>query len=497
VLHRRRPATDANLALLRRPLDGVVTEAGGANDHFTAVSGPMRRWERTLELRDGDVIEHLDARLARGPWAFVVHLAIRVWWRTRKPGSARPWWAPPDQMDQRSASILMTAALATMTFGYLNTVHTQTLTFVAKDFGSSRSDQSWSAAAVRTGIVIAMVIGALADRRGRRYIVLFCAIAAPAVAALGAVMPSLATVTATQMVARPLSLSMDLVLTIMVAEEMPRRARAFAIAMTTMCQGLGAGICVMALRLADIGESGWRWVYVLPLGFWVLVPYLWRHLPESRRFVAAHATTTRLRDNRGRFALLAVGAFATNLFVAPASVFQNDYLRLERGYDGAGVSLYTLVTQTPAGLGVLVGGKLAETRGRRSVAVIAVVLGTLGTLASFATSGWLLWTVSLVGAIIAGAAAPAMLVFSAELFPTAKRGLAKATLLTITLIGSSLGLLFVGALSDGKALIGPMSIVAIGPLIAALLVFLRYPETASRELEDLNPQDRVVLTDAS
>jgi MFS family permease len=493
VATRRRPATPANLAALSAPLDGVVLEEQVASGHFRAIEGPMRRWERTVTITGDHVTEHLDAKLARGPWAFVIHLALTVWWKTRRAGSARPWWAPPDRFDQRSASILMTAALATLTFGYLNTLHTQTLTFVASDFGSSRSDQSWSAAAVRTGIVMAVGIGAMADRRGRRYIVLGCAIVAPLAAALGALMPSLPTLTATQMVARPLSLSMDLVLTIMVAEEMPRRGRAFAVAMMTMCQGLGAGLCVMALRLADAGRSGWRWVYVFPLGFWILVPYLWKHLPESRRFTAAHATTSRLRDHKGRFVMLAVGAFATNLFVAPASVFQNDFLRLERGYNGARVSLYTLVTQTPAGIGVLIGGKLAETRGRRVVAVVAVVLGTLGTLASFGTYGWVLWTVSIVGSIIAGSAAPALLVYSAELFPTANRGLAKATLLTITLIGSSLGLLFVGAVSDGRSLIGPMSIVAVGPMIAAVLIFTRYPETASQELEDLNPEDRAAL----
>jgi MFS family permease len=488
---RRRSRTDDVIEALERPLDGVVLEiAGDQPGTFVGTEGPMVRWTRTLTITGSSVDEHVDFRVAPGPWAWLIRLAVIGWWRVRKPGALRPFWVPNDRLDVRSASVLMVAALATLTFGYLNTLHTQTLTFVAEEFGSTRSDQSWSAAAVRTGIVIAIGIGALADRRGRRTLVLACSIAAPIAAALGALTTSLPLLTATQMVARPLSLSMDLVLAIMLAEEMPRGARAFAVAMTTMCQGLGAGMCVISLRLADIGVRGWRLVYVVPLIFLVLVPYLWRHLPESRRFVATHDTTTRLRDHRGRFALLAVGSFCTNLFVAPASVFQNDYLKLERGYSPGEISNYTLFTQTPSGLGVLIGGKLAELRGRRVVAVVAVVIGTLGALASFATSGWLLWVVSTVGAIVAGAAAPALLVYSAELFPTANRGIAKATLLTITLIGSSIGLLFVGWYGESAAYIVPMSIVAIGPMISAVLVATRYPETAGRELEDLNPQDR-------
>ena len=35
-----------------------------------------------------------------------------------------------------------------------------------------------------------------------------------------------------------------------------------------------------------------------------------------------------------------------------------------------------------------------------------------------------------------------------------------------------------------------MSILAAGPLLLAVLVLAAYPETAGKELEDLNPEDR-------
>jgi hypothetical protein len=38
----------------------------------------------------------------------------------------------------------------------------------------------------------------------------------------------------------------------------------------------------------------------------------------------------------------------------------------------------------------------------------------------------------------------------------------------------------------GKALLA----LSVGPLVVAALVILRFPETASIELEDLNPDDR-------
>jgi hypothetical protein len=46
-------------------------------------------------------------------------------------------------------------------------------------------------------------------------------------------------------------------------------------------------------------------------------------------------------------------------------------------------------------------------------------------------------------------------------------------------------------MSDAFGRIGPgMAILAMGPLLLALLVLTAFPETAQRELEDLNPEDR-------
>jgi hypothetical protein len=63
----------------------------------------------------------------------------------------------------------------------------------------------------------------------------------------------------------------------------------------------------------------------------------------------------------------------------------------------------------------------------------------------------------------------------------------------VALAGSVAGLLAVGGLSDQFGSIGPaMAIVGVGPVLLAFLVALAFPETARRELEDLNPEDRGV-----
>ena len=89
-------------------------------------------------------------------------------------------------------------------------------------------------------------------------------------------------------------------------------------------------------------------------------------------------------------------------------------------------------------------------------------------------------------------AIPALGVYGPELFPTGQRGLANGGLQVVSVAGSSLGLLAAGWLADRFDALGPaMAILAVGPALLVLLVALWYPETAHRELEDLNPSDRI------
>ena len=66
-------------------------------------------------------------------------------------------------------------------------------------------------------------------------------------------------------------------------------------------------------------------------------------------------------------------------------------------------------------------------------------------------------------------------------------------IVTCGVVGSSVGLLFAGWLSDrlDGELGPPLAVLALGPLIVAALVNFRYPETKDRELEDINPEDRL------
>jgi MFS family permease len=261
-----------------------------------------------------------------------------------------------------------------------------------------------------------------------------------------------------------------------------------------MAAALGAGFCVMALPLADLGDDGWRFLYLLPLLGLPLCASVARALPETRRFAVRHGDVP-LAGHGQRLALLGVSTFLLAMFTAPASQFLNEFLRDERDFSALRIAIFTVATNTPGGIGVVVGGRLADVRGRRAVAAVGIVGGVGATVLMYLASGPALWAWSLVGAVVGAATIPALGVYGPELFPTSLRGRASGLIGVLAVIGSGIGLLAAGELSDRLDGLGPaLSLLALGPAVVAVLVLALYPETADTELEDLNPEDRAVAS---
>jgi MFS family permease len=379
-------------------------------------------------------------------------------------------------------------AAASMTAAYANTLFTQTANYAADDFGIGKFEQGVGGVAVRIGVVFALPLAVLADRVGRRRMIVLAAWLAPLICALGALAPNFATLVATQTLGRPMAIALDFLVAVAAAEEMPRNSRAYAVSVLAMASGLGAGIAVGALPLVRLGDSGWRLVYLLTL-IWVIVAIdLRRRLPETRRFERPHVVAPRL--NRFRFTQLAAVSFFANLFVAPASFFQNRYLDEVRGLSPSAVTLFTFSTATPAALGFVVGGKIADVYGRRGLLVFGLPLATALGVVSFSVDGVGMWLGAFGTGFVGGIAYPAFAVYRTELFPTGNRSRATGLITAAALLGGSVGLLVTGRLLDrGWSYGAALGLMAVGELLAVLVIVFRYPETAHRDLDELNPED--------
>jgi MFS family permease len=473
--------------------DTIVAELAVGDGRFVQREGPFTEYERVVERIGGELRDVTTYRLVVPWFGWLFRWPMRSALRSTRPEhGVQPRWAPPDRLTAHQVRALGLLAAVSMSAAFVNTLFTQTVNFAADTFGITEQGQGIAGVIVRFGIVFALPFTVLADRVGRRRMIVLLAWLAPTLSSLGAFAPNFWALTATQTLARPMGIALDLLIAVAVAEEMPKNSRAYAVSVLAMASGLGAGIAVMALPLADIGPDGWRLVYVVSLVWLIAALDVSRRLTETPRFrhIAATHAVGRARIDRRRLAMIATVAFSANLFVAPASYFQNRYLDDVRGYSAAGIALFTLATATPASIGFVVGGRMADTTGRRRMLAISLPLATTLLVLSFMTGGWPMWVAAFGGGLVGGMAYPAFAVYRTELFPTARRGQAGGTIAATALVGGSIGLLLAGwLLSRGWTYGSVMGTLALGQVAAATIVFTTYPETAHRSLEEINPQD--------
>ncbi|MEZ5374473.1 MAG: hypothetical protein R2704_17465 [Microthrixaceae bacterium] len=84
-----------------------------------------------------------------------------------------------------------------------------------------------------------------------------------------------------------------------------------------------------------------------------------------------------------------------------ATQLQADYLKADRGYSALWVTLFIIITNTPAGLGVVLGGRWGDSWGRKPVAAIGMVECRAPPRCS-CSPGASMWVASLLSAVIGG-----------------------------------------------------------------------------------------------
>ena len=483
------------LERILRPRDGLVLERPSGDGAYEAEGGPFSHYRRTVSAREGDdgatdVEQVVEFRLALPRFGWMVVPLFRGHLRKLEEPRSPPWWAPIDRIDPPAALSLASLGAVAVVIGYVLTLLPQTITFAASQFHADKTAQGVALASTRADIVFVLVLVALADRRGRQLLLLISAGGASILTAAGAVAPSLSWLAITQVGASGFASAAVVLITIMAAETMPRSSRAYSLSLLTVVGSIGSGVVLGLLFIADLGPGGWRVLYAIGLLGLPMVIGIGRTLPESPRFLAAHPDAV-LTGHGRRLWLLAGAALLLNLFVAPASEFLNDFLRQERHYSAATISLFVAVTSIPGGIGLMLGGRRAETSGRRMVAAVAVFGGIGFTVVQFLTGGAVMWSASSVSSVFLAALVPAFGIYGPELFPTALRGRANALIQGLARVGSVVGLVVVGRLADHLGSYGPaLALVAVGPLALVVLILAAFPETAHRELEDLNPEDK-------
>ena len=478
---------------LLAPRSDIVLEQAAADGAFTAVDGPVERYRRTvtvepLEPGQVEITERFDYRLAIPVWRVLFTIPYG---RALRRGRDWPWWHPPDRFTARQAEVVALLATLAVAAGFLGTLLGQTITFAADEFEVGESAQGLALSLVRLSILITLAVAALGDRKGRRRSLLYAAAGSILAAAATSLVPNLATLATVQAVSRGLSHAMALLIFVFALEEAPAGSRAFVASMLALAAGLGSGLAVGSVPLADLSTSGWRFCFVAALAGLPLLAFTARRLPESQRFEAARRQprTRPPEQYRFRLTILAVTSFAVLVFSSPASQLQNEFLNEQRDFSATKIAVFTLLTTWTAGPGMLIAGKLADLRGRRIIASVGVSGGAVFALWHFTQSGWPMWVLIAIGALMSSSTVPSLGVYRAEMFGTIRRSQSNGLLGVAGVSGSMVGLAAGGYMIETWGYGTAFSILLTGPILVAILVLLFYPETTRRSLEELNPED--------
>jgi len=290
-----------------------------------------------------------------------------------------------------------------------------------------------------------------------------------------------------------------------IAEELPAGARGLGFGWLAMLSALGTGwSAILNGAVVSPLHLSWRWLYVAALPVLLVVMRLRRTLEETGRYQAAvvgGALAKRWSEifhapHRRRLLLLCAVAVLANL-TAQATVYVVDFMESQRHLSASAASL-TLVASGALAIPVLlIAGSVSDRLGRKPVLCSFLVVSVLGFLCFFYLARGELALFASLALVYVGVFGswPTGTGFGAELFPTELRAFGNSFGTGAKYVGQSTSFLVAGALIGGAGnLPRAVLILSGGPLVAALLIAVLFPETGGRELEDIAPATSPDLT---
>jgi len=419
---------------------------------------------------------------------------------TPPPQPSPVFGLPPVAFTHEQATLLATAAAATAVVAFAGALFGQLSGPISDSFHLSDTALTVALALTRVGALLALVPTALADRRGRRTSIMLGVLGSAFACAISAIAPGIAFFTVAQALQRGLLITTATVAAIAVVEEAPEGARAYSTSMLALAGGLGFSLAVVVLPFADLGANGWRIPFALGAATIFLARPIAKRLRETVRYEAvarrkdiARGRLREIVDKRygRRFIVLAAAAFLTNIFAAPSSQLMNKYLEDVRNFSSTGIAVFRGVTTAVPGLiGLVLGGRLAEQRGRKPVAVIGLAIATITQMIFFTFGGPIIWVMAATSILAAGAGGIALGTLDAELFATEVRSTSNALITTISVFGSGAGFLAAGLLAEPLGNLGrSIALTGLPALAAALILVPLLPESAARNLDDVSPTE--------
>ena len=386
----------------------------------------------------------------------------------------------------RDRRIIFLMTLVALVTGYGANVISHTVVFSRTSLGLTEGGMFWVFGVTRAASLAGLAFALIADRRGRREPFLLAFMLLPVGNVLTAIAPGPLLFTLTQSMTRISVIAVGALAVVILAEELTPAVRAFGLGIYAGALGLGTGFGLLLLPIAERSDDAYRILFGLTgLGF-LVYPLLRRFLKESRAYVQYDTSVTfrqALAAGLGKhFWPLAAMAFLVAAFTSPAFEFVLERLQDDLAWDAGAARFLLIVFSGIGGLGFLVGGRMADTIGRRPTTVIALLLGVAGGVVFYTqTSGWILAPAILLASAGASMWTPTFTAHRSELFPTRVRATAAGWVTNIAILGSITGFVVGATVVDRIGLSRTITMLGAG-VIVAVFVALRLPETRGMDL---------------
>jgi MFS family permease len=373
--------------------------------------------------------------------------------------------------------------------------HVVSGTTITDKVGLSGTQLGLGLAVVRLSSLGGLPLAGLADRVGRRQVLLVCCGLGLAATAASAASPGYWWFVVVFALGRPFLSAAYAVAQVGAAEQTGASQRASAVALVAAGYAVGAGATVVIY--GQVGNGlGYRGILLLALVPMISLPFVARWVSEPERFLRAAASDQRrwpvlgavARPYRARLALVTVLAFALGMITGPANSFVYLYAQNVERFPGVALSAM-VVAAGILGLGGLLAGRwLADRVGRRPTAMGAMVcIGASGILCY--SGNRVALVVGYLAAVTAGGIiAPAAGAFVNELFPTPVRASVAGWNVAGAVLGAVGGLVLFGAVADIGNRFGPAALVTFLPAMAMSGLVWYLPETRGHEPEWFWPE---------
>ena len=365
---------------------------------------------------------------------------------------------------------------------------------IANKVGLSGTELGVGLAIIRLASLGSLPLIGMADRLGRRRVILAVTIGGLGLTAIAAGSPGYWWFVVIFALGRPLLSATNALAEVMGAEETGARDRAAAVALVAAGYAVGAGASAIIHSLAS-GPLGFRGICALALVPLVVVYAIRGYIEEPTRFVVAEAAADHPTPVLGAvghrfrwrvFCLCLIG-FAISIVTGPASSFVFLYAQDVVHQQGYWTALMVVIAGAAGLLGLLGGRWMADEVGRRPTGTVAMIGASLSATLAYTGSRPALIVGYTFGVLSGSLLAPAVGSLLAELFPTSVRASVTGWWVTSGVLGAVVGLVAFGAVADVGNRFALAAAITFLPMAFAAGLFWLVPETRGKEPEMLWP----------